>query len=339
MKLMSHPDWIRLLTAFAIFLGFLLFRKWLAGFVFRLLENMSGTSLRSRFASLLVAIEKPVHSLLIVVGVNAAYYYYHSETWPHWPLFQSLTRSALIAIFGWALLRLSERSSALFTGITTRFGMEESSMLIPFLSKMLRFLILALAVTMISSEWGYSINGFVAGLGLGSLALALAAKDTLSNFISGVIIITEKPFSRGDWIQTDSIEGVVEDISFRSSKIRTFADSVVTVPNSILAGQAITNWSRMGKRRISFTLGLAVDTDRERLSTVIVRLRELLQTHEEIDPETLMVRFNEFNSNHLGLFFYFFTRTTDWEEYLRIREEINFAIMDILREEQVRLSI
>jgi MscS family membrane protein len=95
----------------------------------------------------------------------------------------------------------------------------------------------------------------------------------------------------------------------------------------------------MGKRRISFTLGLAVDTDRERLSTVIVRLRELLQTHEEIDPETLMVRFNEFNSNHLGLFFYFFTRTTDWEEYLRIREEINFAIMDILREEQVRLSI
>src|SRR5690606_15315239 len=103
-------------------------------------------------------------------------------------------------------------------------------------------IIMAIGAAIIADEFGYNINGFVAGLGLGGLAISLAAKDALANLFGGIIIITEKPFTIGQWIQTPSVEGIVEGISFRSTKIRTFAQAIVTVPNNTLANEPITNW-------------------------------------------------------------------------------------------------
>ena len=100
---------------------------------------------------------------------------------------------------------------------------------------------------MVAQEWDYRIDGFIAGLGLGGLAFSLAAKDTLSNVFGGLVVILDKPFSIGDWIKTPSVEGTVEDISFRSTKVRTFAQALVTVPNATLANEPVTNWTRMGK--------------------------------------------------------------------------------------------
>lgn len=212
-------------------------------------------------------------------------------------------------------------------------------MIIPFLSKVLRFLIIAITIAVILAEWGYNVNGLVAGLGLGSLAVALAAQDTLSNLIAGIIIVTEKPFSKGDWIRTDTVEGMVEDISFRSSKIRTFADSVVIIPNSVLGKAAITNWSRMGKRRVTFDLGLAIDTERHKLNRAVDRLREYIATHEEIDHDLFMVRFKGMTKDQMTIFFYFFTYTTVWTEHMKVLESINFEILRILEEEGVKLAV
>lgn len=114
------------------------------------------------------------------------------------PAIDKIYRNAFIVLVAWGLYHTAARSSSIFSGLSARLGLDESSMLIPFLSKVLRFLVVVIAVTMIASEWGYSINGVVAGLGLGSLAMALAAQDTLSNFLGGIVIITEKPFSKGD---------------------------------------------------------------------------------------------------------------------------------------------
>ncbi|MCY9517555.1 mechanosensitive ion channel family protein [Paenibacillus apiarius] len=332
-------DGTRLLIAIGILLLFLFFRKWVAGYLFRFIVRMADKTRSTNIASFMHSFEQPVRMLLILGGVNAAFHFYFPDQWPYWPLFKQLSRSSFIAIVGWGLYNFSGRSSNLFTGFTTRLGVEQSSMLIPFLSRILRIVIVAVAITMISSEWGYSINGLVAGLGLGSLAVAMAAKDTFSNFIAGVIIITEKPFARGDWIQTSTVEGVVEDISFRSSRIRTFADTLVIVPNATLADQAITNFSRMGKRRITFTLGVGVDTGRASLLRAVERIRDHITAHPEVAPGTIMIRFTEFHADQLGIMCYFFTQSTVWAEHLRVREEINFAIMDILEQEGVRLAM
>ncbi|MFA1822484.1 mechanosensitive ion channel family protein [Virgibacillus oceani] len=124
-------------------------------------------------------------------------------------------------------------------------------------SRTLRIVIIAISFSIIAQEFGYDVNGFVAGLGIGGLAFALAAKDALANMFGGIIIITKKPFTIGDWVLTPSVEGTVEDISFRSTKVRTFAQALVTVPNATLSNEPITNWSKMGKRQITFNSRLS----------------------------------------------------------------------------------
>ena len=131
---------------------------------------------------------------------------------------------------------------------------------IKFISNILKIVVISFAVLMIASELGYNVNGFITGLGVGGLAISLAAKDAVSNLISGFVIVFEKPFIVGEFIQTASIQGFVEEVTMRSTKIRTLEDSVVTVPNSKLTDDAIINISRTEKRLISLEFGVEYST-------------------------------------------------------------------------------
>lgn len=319
-----------------ILLLFLLFRKLFVGFLFAfLLKRMERLETASR---LLEAFEKSIRGIFVLVGAYWAVLYFVPEHWSYLLIVHKLFRSGMILLIGMGLYNLSAASSVLLENVSKRFGGDDSSMLIPFLSKAVRFVVVILVFTAVISEWGFNINGVVAGMGLGSLALALAAKDTAGNILGGVIIILEKPFAKGDWILTPDVEGVVEDITFRSSKIRTFADALVTVPNSTLANHPITNWSRMGRRRVSFTLNVALDTESDRLTAAIDRIERYLMNNEEIDERTIMVRFNEFKESGLGIFLYYFTKTVDWKEHLTVRQETQLEMLRILKEEGVRLA-
>ena len=197
---------------------------------------------------------------------------------------------------------------------------------------------MAISASIIAQEWGYDVNGFVAGLGIGGLAFALAAQDSLSNFFGGIVIILDKPFSIGDWILTPNVEGTVEDINFRSTKVRTFAHALVTVPNATLAKNPITNWSKMGRRRITFNLGVTYTTPKEKLAKCVAGIETMLRTHEEIHPETIFVTFDSFNSSSLHIFIYCFTNTTAWGEFLKVKENVNFKILEILEQEGVSVA-
>jgi MscS family membrane protein len=112
----------------------------------------------------------------------------------------------------------------------------------------------------------------------------------------------------------------------------------VTVPNSTLANEPITNWSRMGKRRITFHLGLNYQTSKEQIQKVVHRIEQMLRTHEEIHPDTIMVAFDQYNDSSLDILMYFFTNTTVWAEHVKIKHEINIEIMGILEEERVEVA-
>lgn len=229
-------------------------------------------------------------------------------------------RSCIVVLVAWVLYIMIE--SLVAEDLKARFG--ANNILVPFVCKATRFVILVLALMIVAVEWGYDVNGLITGLGLGGLAFALAAKDALSNIFGGIVIILDKPFTIGEWISTPSVGGTVEDITFWSTKIRTFAQALVTVPNATLANEPITNWSRMGKRRITFHLGVTYSTPRRKLEKCVKAIRQMLEGHPEVHKETIFVYFERFGESSLDIFLYFFTKTTKWQEYLSLREDINF---------------
>ncbi|KHF40866.1 mechanosensitive ion channel family protein [Halalkalibacter okhensis] len=334
---LNRLEWADIGIAIAIFSVFLLFRKIFTRYIFKLILMMLKKTPTEFFSNLLISFEKPIRVLWIVIGTYLALVYlpFHFTTIE---FVEHLYRSIIIMIIGWGLYNYTSEYSMAIIKLARNIDLDEQSMFVPFLSKILRFAVIALVIVVVASEWGYEISGFIAGLGLGGLAFALAAQDTIGNFFGGVIIITEKPFQKGDWIQTPSVEGTVQDISFRSTQIRTFSDSIVTIPNSTLANEPITNWSEMGKRRIAFSVGVTYSTPKEKLETCARRIESVLRSHEEVDQELIMVRFNEFNSSSLDIYIYFFTKTIVWVEWFRIKEEINFEIMNILEEENVSVA-
>jgi MscS family membrane protein len=211
-------------------------------------------------------------------------------------------------------------------------------MLLPFINKGIKVIVVIVGITVIAKEWRYDLGALLTGLGLGGLAFALAAQDTLANMFGGMTIMLDKPFSVGDWILTPDVEGTVEDIGFRSTRIRTFAHALVTVPNSTLAKTAITNWSRMGKRRITFNLRIKYQTTAEKMNILLEKTREMLTSHAEIHQQTIFVFFDKFGEDSYELFFYFFTKTTNWQKFLEVKEDVNLRIMQILDELEIELA-
>lgn len=321
-----------------IFLFFLLLRKLFTKYLFALFVKVSRKIESELVTTFLHAFERPFQWLFIISGLYVALYYY-----PHFnhmnETFIQIIRAFIIFLITWGLLNVANKSSRLFQTINQKTTIEIDEILIPFLSRALQAVIIAISISVILQEFNYNIGGFITGLGLGGLAFSLAAQDALSNLFGGIVIITEKPFTIDDWIETPSVEGVVEDISFRSTKVRTFQQALVTVPNATLANEPITNWSKMGKRQISFHFSVSYDTKKEKLVKVVEQIRTLLHGHDEVHPETIFAHIDEYEKDGLAIFVYFFTKTTNWGEYLQVKEEINLAILTLLEKENVEIAL
>ncbi|MCW9049760.1 MAG: mechanosensitive ion channel family protein [Deltaproteobacteria bacterium] len=219
-------------------------------------------------------------------------------------------------------------------------GKTESSLddhLVPFIRKTLRVFIVFLAVLMLVQNLGYSISGLLASLGLGGLAVALAAKDSLSNIFGSIMILLDRPFTIGDWIKAGDMEGTVEEIGFRSTRIRTFAKTLITVPNSTLMNMSIDNFSQMPKRRIKLSVGVTYDTSPEQMRQAVAGIKQLLREHPAIDQDFFLVNFTDFGASSLDIMVYCFTTSTVWGEYLDAREDVCLQIMKTL--EQIGLEI
>ncbi|RKQ28805.1 mechanosensitive ion channel family protein [Oceanobacillus halophilus] len=318
--------------AVGIFLLFILFRKLFAKYVFAIVMRLARKIKIQILSNILLAFEKPVQWMFTLIGLYAAVKYYPYLNQGN-ELFRSFMSASYIFLFSWGLVKLSSSSSSFFRKINEKTDIKIDEILIPILSRTLQFIIIAIAGTVILQEFGYNIEGFIAGLGLGGLAISLAAKDALANLLGGIVIISEKPFTIGDWVKTPSVEGTVEDISFRTTKIRTFADALVALPNAQLANEPITNWSKMNKRQITFNLALTYNTPKEKMQAIVDKIGSLLKNHDGIDQETIFVKFDKYNDSSLDIFLYFFTKTTVWEEFLEVKEEINYKILDIVHEE------
>ena len=335
--LFSYPHLYRLITSIIIIMIFGFFKKIFAKYIFSFFIKICNGTLDNDDRHVFYAFQSPLKHLILLIGAYLALKNYLPENYDKF--LKDLLGSAVVLLMVSGLYQSIEIYVSDENKINRLFNRKVDKILIPFFSKMVKLIIISLAFVAIASRWGYDVNGFVAGLGLGGLAFALAAKDLLANIFSGIILITDKPFSNGDWIQTSDIEGTVQDINFRSTKIKRFDNSLIIVPNSILANAPITNFTKRTMRRITFTLNVKYDTSSKQLKNCIAKIQALLVKHPGVDKETMAVKFDSFGDSALSIFVYFFTTTIVWDDYLNIKQDVNFKIMEILEEEEVQIAL
>ncbi len=202
------------------------------------------------------------------------------------------------------------------------------------LCKLFRLAVIITAGIVILETLGFSISGILAFGGIGGIAIGFAAKDLLSNFFGGLMIYLDRPFAVGDWIRSDDrqIEGTVEYIGWRQTRIRSFAKRPIYVPNAIFSTIVVENPSRMSHRRIYETLGLRYD-DISQMRHIVNDVKAMLKAHPDLDTnQTLIVNFNSFSDSSVDFFLYTFTKTTNWIEYHDIKQDVLLKISEIVEQ-------
>lgn len=237
---------------------------------------------------------------------------------------------AAAAVVIWAAVRCVD---VVAQYVRSRAGEKELPLEVPVIALLTTLVKVFVGVTggiLVVQAMGYPIASLLGGLGIGGLAVALAAQDTLANVFGSVIVFADKPFKVGDWVQIGDVEGHVEAIGLRSTRIRTWPKSLVTVPNKVIAGAQIENWSAMPKRRVRFVLRVAFGATPAQMEALVQGIREILSAHPGVDQEFFLVNFTDFGTDGLELLVYYFTVSTVWREHLRVREEVNLEIMRLM---------
>ena len=193
---------------------------------------------------------------------------------------------------------------------------------------------------MILQTLGLSISGVLAFGGVGGIAIGFAAKDLLSNFFGGLFIYLDRPFDVGDWVRSPDreIEGTVEQIGWRVTRIRTFDKRPLYIPNSVFSQISVENPSRMSNRRIKETIGIRYD-DISIMIIIINQVKEMLKAHPDIDTEkTLIVNFDCFAPSSLDFFIYTFTKTTDWIQFHEVKQNVLLKIIHIIEKNGAEIA-
>lgn len=238
--------------------------------------------------------------------------------------------------------RILEPLSFLFDKLSGALGTNLYHEMKGFIVTFLKAIIVIVGALSILQGWGVNVAAFLAGLGLVGMAVALAAQDTMKNLFGSLAVLIDQTFKKGDWIQTPDIEGIVESVGLRTTIIRRFDKALVTIPNAALANAAVVNYSKMTQRRIVWKIALIYQTSSHQLENIVKRMRLYLENHLEIetDPKktTTLIYLDQFEDSAITVFCYFFTKTTKWPEYMRIKEECLLAFKNIIQEEGAEIS-
>jgi len=228
----------------------------------------------------------------------------------------------------WAAFRTADLVGEIFERKAAGTASRYDDLLIPLIRKTAKIFIVAIGLVYIANSLSIEIVPLLTGLGIGGLAVAFAAKDTIENFFGSVAVVLDQPFQVGDWIAVDDVEGVVEELGFRSTRIRTFYNSLVTVPNATLVRAKVDNYGKRKYRRTSTSLSLTYDTPPEKIEAFCEGVREIIRTHPYTRKDYYCVYFNNFGAHSLDVMLYCFHECPDWQTELRERQRL---YLDILR--------
>lgn len=282
----------------------------------------------------LAAIEKPLEFAFVVMG-----FYVAGQAVPMSEqvadVFAKFVRSLIAFTLFWTLFRALTPLSVLMDRVLGMLGSPSmQDTMKDFLVKLTKFVVICLGIAAVFQEWGFNVAAVLGGLGLVGMAVALGAKDFIANLFAGLTIFLDRMFEKGNWIRTPDVDGTVEDIGFRATKIRRFDKALVTIPNARLAGEALINFSRMTNRRIYWMIGLEYRTTKEQLRLIIRDISTFLNEDQafETDPSRTktFVFIDSFGASSIDVMLYCFTKTTDWGEWLQVKERLAYRVKEIV---------
>lgn len=245
----------------------------------------------------------------------------------------------LVSLSGiWSAFRVVDVFDALWTNKALQTSNKFDDLLVPMISKSLKVFVIVIGIVFAADNLNIDVTSLLAGLGLGGLAFALAAKDLLGNFFGSVTVLLDRPFSIGDWVVIGDIEGMVEEVGFRSTRVRTFYNSLVTMPNSILTTTKIDNMGARRYRRMKTMLAVTYDTSPERIEAFCEGIRKIIQLHPYMRKDMYQVYFNEYGAASLDILVYVFWATPDWNTELRERHRFLLDVLRLARQLEIEFA-
>ncbi|MEN8717145.1 MAG: mechanosensitive ion channel family protein [Sulfurovum sp.] len=260
-----------------------------------------------------------------------------------------------MAVLTWIFYKITDNAIAIYAkNLLEKYPNVRKEMIV-FILRIFKIILILVVVLFLFSQLGIDIKAIAASLGVGGIAIALASKDTLANFFASLNIMTDNSFSQGDWIKTDKFEGTVVDIRMRTTRVRTFDNALITVPNSEIANSHIMNWSkRIVGRRIKMSIGITYESKMEDIVNLKNDIHEMLVKHEQIAntenvilnekikfdvikqedlkgvKKTLLVYIDEYAGSSINILIYCFSKNPDWEEWLKTKEDVMIKISQLV---------
>ncbi len=280
---------------------------------------------------------QPVKLLLIVgvMGICINLLSLQARVW--WGIYLILKLAMVIGLFLLAY-RLVDVVTAILKQKSTREDSSFDRLLVPFTGAMLRIAVVVIALALIAENFGLKISGLIAGLGIGGIAIALAAQDTLSNFFGSLALMVERPFRAGDLIRTGEIEGTVKEVGLRSTRVRTPEDAVVIVPNSTLAKASITNVDLRRYRRWRTLISLTYDTPPEKIEAFCAGVRDLIRGRQFLRQDEFHVYLQDFAPSSLDVLLIVFFEAPDYATELQARHTLALDIIGLAQQVGARFA-
>ena len=334
----SGMNYLMFITA--ILLG-LLFKGLISRYLSRSLYKIIGRKEKrvgvEKFDELLT---KPIAFFIILsaiyFGVNQLSF---PEEWNIAPAEELGTRMILSKgfslIYIYSIFLILKRVISFF-GILLQKRAEESEnkmddQLIPFAIEIGRILVVIFALFFVlGNVFGINITALATGLGIGGIAIAMASKESLENLLGSFTIFFDRPFTVGDVVKVGNVTGLVEKVGFRSTRLKTFDKSVVTVPNKKMIDAELDNLGLRPVRRVKFYIGLTYSTTTDQIKNIVTEIQEMINKHEKTNEEG-KVRFQEFGASSLDILVIYYVDSPKWEDLIDVKEDINYKIMDIVK--------
>lgn len=307
-------------------------------------------------------IRRPARALLVFFGINLGTYAFFYKTDFRASL-EGISFIIYSLLFVWLFFKIIDSIVLVQVEKLASSNKELRKELFNLGVQALKGLVIIIVLAFGLNHFGISLTAIISTLGVGGLAFALAAKDTLSNLFGGITILFDNVFRMGDWIKVGDVEGTVAEIGLRSTTIRTFDNALITIPNSIVSVSSVMNWNRRAVgRRIKMYVGVTYESNMDDIKQALEDIREMLKNHPDIaNPKhkvsnkkrhfkftsqadmhgiksTQLVFMDRYNDFSIDILIYCFARTVDWAEWLAVKEDILFKIAEILHNNNLEFA-
>ena len=350
----------KIILMLVIFIFILFIRK--VVYVYLKMYLLKAKKLKDYAEAILSKISKPLEMIVILINIDLTIYIYNDFTTNGLVVkFFNISYSILII---WLIYRVINVVATIKINNIDRANIRTKNGIINVGIKILNFAILIIGILVVLKLAGVDLTAVLSGLGIGGIAVALASKDSLSNFFGTISVLLSDVFSQGDWIVVDGKEGVVVEIGLRVTTLRTFDNALIAVPNAVLANNEVKNWNkRKLGRRIKMSLGLKYDSNHKDIKKAIDEIRDMLDKHKGIatqnttyeytkarsaklvskdDAEgvkkTLLVYLDQFSDSSINILVYCFSKSVDWEDWLRTKEDVMYKIMEIFERNSLEFA-